>query len=111
MTSAESEQHLSEAVREALAGVIDPELGIDVLALGLVYGIWASGEGVLVEMTATSPACPMNDYLVAEAQRRIRQRLHGEVPVEVRLVWDPPWSPDRMTPEARRLLGMEEDGA
>ncbi len=98
----------AEAVQEALREVIDPELGINVVDLGLVYGISATDEGVRVEMTATSPACPMNDYLVAEARRRIRQRLGEELPVEVRLVWEPPWSPERISPEARRLLGMED---
>lgn len=93
-----------DAVWSALGAVIDPELGIDIVNLGLVYEVARQGDGVEVVMTMTSPACPMGAYLRDEAHAVV-QRALPSADVGVRLVWDPPWTPARMTPRARLALG------
>lgn len=85
---------------EALATVEDPEVGLDVVALGLIYGISTSEAGVFVAMTLTTPACPMGHYLCRTAEHALRQR--GFRSAEVRLVWTPLWSPAMIDDEARK---------
>jgi metal-sulfur cluster biosynthetic enzyme len=94
-----------EAVRDALRAVQDPEAGMSIVDLGLVYAIAAEPRRVRVEMTMTSPACPMGSYLVDEAVAAIRARAPEDVDVHVELVWEPPWTPDRMSPEAKGRFG------
>ena len=94
-----------QAVREALTEVLDPELGVNIVDLGLVYAIDIDRDAVAVTMTTTTPACPLNDYLTSEAERMVRERIAGVGAVSVQLVWEPPWSPDLMSAHARALLG------
>jgi len=94
-----------EDVRQALRTVQDPEAGMSVLDLGLVYGIALEPNRVRVEMTMTSPACPAASYLVDEAAAAIRAAAPEGIDVEVRLVWEPPWTPERMSAEARTRFG------
>ena len=94
-----------EDVRQALRSVEDPEAGMSVLDLGLVYGIALEAGRVRVQMTMTSPACPATDYLVDEAAAAIRAVAPEGTDVEVTLVWDPPWTPERMSAEARERFG------
>jgi metal-sulfur cluster biosynthetic enzyme len=94
-----------EDVRQALRTVEDPEAGMSVLDLGLVYGIALEAGRVRVQMTMTSPACPATDYLVDEAAAAIRAVAPDGTDVEVALVWDPPWTPERMSAEARERFG------
>lgn len=92
-------------VKAALRTVQDPEAGMSVLDLGLVYGIALEAGKVRVDMTMTSPACPAADYLVDEAAAAIRALAPEGTDVEVRLVWEPPWTPERMSAEARERFG------
>lgn len=92
-------------VRQALRTVEDPEAGMSVLDLGLVYGIALAPGRVEVEMTMTSPACPAADYIVDEAAAAIRAVAPEGTDVEVRLVWEPPWTPERMSEEAQKRFG------
>ena len=94
-----------EEVRAALAMVEDPEAGMNVVDLGLVYGIEIAPGKVRVEMTMTSPACPASDYIVDEAAAAIRDTSPEGTEVEVRLVWEPPWTPERMSAEAQKRFG------
>jgi metal-sulfur cluster biosynthetic enzyme len=99
-----------EKVREALKQVIDPELFVNVVDLGLIYDvkIAETDEGksnVDVEMTMTSPACPAGPQLLGQSKMVIGN-LDGVGAVDVRLVMDPPWTPDRMTEDARDQLGI-----
>ncbi|AWE42436.1 MULTISPECIES: metal-sulfur cluster assembly factor [unclassified Actinobaculum] len=88
-------------VEEALRDVIDPELGINVVDLGLVYGVNISGSKVVIDMTLTSAACPLTDVIEDQAH----QALDGLVSsVRVNWVWLPPWGPERITPEGREML-------
>lgn len=94
-----------EAVREALRSVVDPELGINVVDLGLVYRVDVADGRARVAMTMTTPACPLGEALTAEAETAIRARIPALHDVAVTLVWDPPWQPSLMTDAARRQLG------
>jgi len=94
-----------EAIVEALRAVLDPEVGINVIDLGLVYGIEATPQGVRLTMTMTSSACPLGAYLKESAERAIRARVPDAGSVEVAMVWQPAWDPAMMSPEARRQMG------
>jgi len=93
------------ALLEALKQVIDPELMINIVDLGLVYSIEQEEEKVKVEMTLTSPACPAGPQLVQQSKLAI-EKVDGVKEAEIKLVLTPPWSPDRMTDEARDQLGI-----
>lgn len=94
-----------DEVKQALRTVEDPEAGMSVLDLGLVYGISLEAGKVVVDMTMTSPACPASDYIVDEAAAAIRAVAPEGTAVEVRLVWDPPWTPERMSEDAQKRFG------
>ena len=92
-------------VRKALDTVIDPELGLPVTDLGLVYGIDVADGTVTVHMTTTTPICPLASHLLQVADARLRE-LPWVEEVLVRSVSEPPWSPERMSDRARAILGM-----
>ena len=94
-----------DAIRDALRFVVDPEVGLNIVDLGLVYGIEVSGERIGVRMTMTTPACPVADTLVEEARAAVRGAAPGIPDVEIELVWDPPWNPGMMSEIARERFG------
>jgi metal-sulfur cluster biosynthetic enzyme len=99
-----------DKVREALKQVIDPELFVNIVDLGLIYAVnvTEADEGkssVSVDMTMTSPACPAGPQLLSQSKEAVG-RLEEVGPVEIKLVMDPPWTPDRMTEDARDQLGI-----
>ncbi|PLX62358.1 metal-sulfur cluster assembly factor [Sedimenticola selenatireducens] len=96
-----------EAVYNALRGVIDPEVGINIVELGLVYDVVADSDRVEVSMTLTSPACPMGAHLADESRQAIQAIVPASVVVDVRLAWEPPWNPEMMSDEAKQLLGWK----
>jgi metal-sulfur cluster biosynthetic enzyme len=89
---------------DRLRGVIDPELGINIVDLGLVYGADAADGVARIRMTTTTPACPIGSYLTDQIRWALLD-LDGLVDVDVELTHDPPWSPDRMSDEAKLQLG------
>jgi metal-sulfur cluster biosynthetic enzyme len=93
-----------EQVRQALKNVVDPEIGINVEDLGLVYDVEVDGSTVYIDMTLTSPGCPVGPQIVQGAQREVGA-LEGVEEVDVQLVWSPLWSPDMMSEEAKDELG------
>jgi metal-sulfur cluster biosynthetic enzyme len=93
------------ALLDALKQVIDPELMINVVDLGLVYSIQQEEAKVKVEMTLTSPACPAGPQIVQQSKLAL-EKVEGVKEAEIKLVLSPPWSPDRMTDEARDQLGI-----
>lgn len=102
------EEQLLAALRE----VNDPEVGLNIVDLGLVYGVEAlreEGEAgrlrARVRMTMTSPACPLGDYLTDAVREALRARFPEIAEVEVEMVWDPPWTPERMSEQARGFFG------
>lgn len=94
-----------EAIRNALREVIDPEAGMNIVDLGLVYRIELAEHAVIVEMTMTSPACPMGDMLMEEVKEALGKVMPALTRLDVRLVWSPPWEPSLMSEEARRHFG------
>lgn len=98
-------------VREALRGVEDPEAGMSIVDLGLVYAVEVTPGRIHVRMTMTSPACPVAPYIVEESVAAIRSASPGVPDVDVELVWDPPWTPERMSAEARERFGWSGDSA
>jgi metal-sulfur cluster biosynthetic enzyme len=94
-----------EAVREALRQVEDPEAGMNIVDLGLVYAVEVTAHAVHVDMTMTSAACPMADLIAERARDMLACVVPEGTKVEVRLVWDPPWTPDKMTGVAREHFG------
>lgn len=94
-----------DAVRAALRRVDDPEAGMNIVDLGLVYLIEVASFLVRVDLTMTSAACPMSESVVADAYAAIVAVAPEGTAIDVRLVWDPPWTPDRMTSDARDHFG------
>lgn len=90
---------------DALRTVIDPELMINIVDLGLVYSINHSDRKALVEMTLTSPACPAGPQIISQAKIAL-EKINGIDTAEIKLTMSPPWTPDRMTDEARDQLGI-----
>lgn len=97
-----------ERVWQALREVQDPELGVNVVDLGLVYGVEMVDEAVLITMTMTSPACPLNAFFTDTVTTLIKTTIPEVKSVDVRFVWEPPWSPQKISEEARRQLGWQE---
>lgn len=100
-----TDRPLKDKVLDALREVLDPELGVNIVDLGLVYGVEVEDGHVRVTMTLTTPACPLHAYLSDMAKLTIEMYVPDVKSVEVRVVFDPPWAPEMMSEEARRLLG------
>jgi metal-sulfur cluster biosynthetic enzyme len=92
-------------VMEALKEVIDPELGINVVDLGLIYDVDIAGPNVGITMTLTTPGCPLHESIGAAVREALATYIPGIGDVAVALVWDPPWEPDRISDEGRLALG------
>lgn len=96
----------ASSVCAALRDLLDPEVGINVVDLGMIGDVDVAKDGtVKVEICPTTPGCPMHDAIAAGVGR-IVGALPGVSCVDLRFVYDPPWTPDRIAPEARALLGM-----
>jgi metal-sulfur cluster biosynthetic enzyme len=106
MSGGDNEQDLINRVYDALSRVWDPELGIDIVSLGLVYDVRVEELGVEVDMTLTTPGCPVSESLPSEARQILGQAL-PEVPLRLDVVWEPPWTPARLSEEAARSLGFD----
>jgi len=96
-----------EALLDALRSVEDPEAGMNIVELGLVYGVEATPPTATVRMTMTSAACPLGDYLTDSVRDALRLRFPELERVDVELVWEPPWTPERMSEEARNFFGWK----
>ena len=94
-----------DTVRAALRRVKDPELNLNIVDLGLVYGIAVDGPKVSIDMSLTSPGCPSGPEIMTAAEQQVRS-LDGVEDVAVNLVWDPMWSPDRIEPRIRAYMGF-----
>ncbi len=94
-----------EEVLDALRVVEDPELGMDIVDLGLVYDVGVDGPNVRVEYTLTSMGCPVGP-MIDEQIRETVAGMSGVEAVETELTWDPPWSPDKMSDDAKFILGF-----
>lgn len=101
-----AEMTAEDMVREALReNVIDPEIGVNVVDLGLVYGIEVKDSTAEVTMTLTTPMCPLGPYIDQEVRSAV-QDVPGVSDVKVDLVWQPPWDPSKMSEDAKLELGF-----
>lgn len=90
---------------DALREVIDPELGMSIVDIGLVYAVEVAPGSCRVELTMTSAACPLGDLIVADVEHALARALPERTAIDVRLVWEPPWTPERMSDGARHRMG------
>jgi len=95
-----------EEILEVLKGVIDPEIGINIVDLGLVYDVDITDESIAVTMTLTTPGCPMHNSITSWVEKIVNQFDEPDKKVIVSLVWEPQWTPEKMTREAREQIGM-----
>lgn len=96
---------LEEQIIDALRSVYDPEIPVNIYELGLIYDIDADPEQVIIHMTLTSPGCPVAGSLPIEVENRIKE-IEGVQSAKVVLVWDPPWSADRISEAGKLQLGL-----
>lgn len=95
-----------ERVLEVLRNVIDPEIGINIVDLGFIYGVDIKGKKISVRMTLTTPGCPMHRMFVHQVENALKASFDG-VDVKVELVFEPKWTPERMSKDARKKLGVK----
>jgi metal-sulfur cluster biosynthetic enzyme len=105
MPENQTEALTEDDVIEALEEVIDPELGLDFVSLGLVYNVEIENEDVYVTFTLTTPACPIGPQ-VSEQMKEFVGDLPGVSAVHPKMIFDPPWSPEKMTDDAKFALGF-----
>lgn len=94
-----------EEILKALSKVYDPEIPINIVDLGLIYDISIKNGNVHIKMTLTAPGCPLY-RMIGDLVKQAVLRVKGVKRVAVEFVWDPPWTPDRMSPKAKALLGF-----
>jgi metal-sulfur cluster biosynthetic enzyme len=94
-----------EEILEELKAVEDPEIGMDVVNLGLVYDVQINGDNVYIKMTMTAPTCPVTPWILSEVQK-ITENMAGVEMADVELVWEPAWNPSMMSDLARDMLNM-----
>ncbi len=92
-------------IMKALKNCYDPEIPVNIVDLGLVYGVKISGGNVSVKMTMTTPGCPMVSFITEDVRQKVL-KVKGVKKVDVELTWDPPWSPERMKANVRKKLGI-----
>ena len=97
-----------DGVMNALRNCYDPEIPVNIVDLGLVYNVAIDEDSVKVRMTLTTMGCPAHAYLMHQVQTEI-EKIPGVKKAEVEIVWDPPWTPDKMNPEARKRLEAGEE--
>lgn len=93
------------SVLEALRGVIDPEVGLDIVSMGLVYGLRVTPDDIVLAFTLTTSGCPMGES-IARMARQSLEAVAGPRRVRLELVWDPPWDPRMISAEGREALGV-----
>jgi metal-sulfur cluster biosynthetic enzyme len=101
----EGPETLRPAIVAALARVVDPEVAMSIVDVGLVYGVKVGTRDLRVTMTMTSAACPVADVIIDEAWHELARVVPESIDLDIELVWEPPWTPDRMSERGRRVMG------
>jgi metal-sulfur cluster biosynthetic enzyme len=97
---------LRAPVLAALRRVVDPEVAMNIVDVGLVYRVaLVDGRELHVQVTMTSVACPVADVILEDIERELDRAVPSDLVIRVQLVWEPPWNPDRLSDEARRFMG------
>ena len=94
-----------QQVRDILRQVIDPEVGRDIVSLGLVYRVELAPGSLVIEMTMTSPACPMGEMIMEDVHAALTKILPGTIARDIRLVWEPPWTSAMMDEATKQHFG------
>ncbi|MDI1269732.1 MAG: metal-sulfur cluster assembly factor [Polaromonas sp.] len=100
----EGPEPLRQPLVAALTRVVDPEVAMSIVDVGLIYGVTVTDEKLHVRLTMTSAACPVADLIIDEVETELDRVAPPELLIEVELVWEPPWSADRMSERARRFM-------
>jgi metal-sulfur cluster biosynthetic enzyme len=98
-------EELRQPVLDALQRVVDPEVAMNIVDVGLVYGVTVADGIVRVEVTMTSAACPVTDVIIEDIENALDRAMPPDLKIKVDLVWEPPWTTERMSESARRFLG------
>jgi metal-sulfur cluster biosynthetic enzyme len=101
----EGPEELRQPILDALTKVVDPEVAMSIVDVGLIYGVEVTAEKVHVLLTMTSAACPVTDVIVDEVESELDRIAPPQLLVHVELVWEPPWTMDRMSQRARKFMG------
>ncbi|HJV61855.1 MAG TPA: metal-sulfur cluster assembly factor [Albitalea sp.] len=100
----EGPEVLRAPITAALRRVVDPEVAMTIVDVGLVYGVVAGDDKVQVRITMTSPACPVTDVIIEDVETELDRSLPPGCAIDVQLVWEPPWSPEFMSESAKRFM-------
>lgn len=95
---------LDPEILAALAEVIDPEIGLSIVDLGLIYRALWNRDGIELSLTLTTRSCPLGELILDDAREALATRFGPAVPISAEMVWDPPWTPDRISEQGRQLL-------
>jgi metal-sulfur cluster biosynthetic enzyme len=98
-------QELLPTLVEALERVVDPEVALNIVDVGLVYGVVVKDQRIDVIVTMTSAACPVTDTIIEDIESQLDAALPPDMLIHVELVWEPPWTPERMSDKARGFMG------
>lgn len=101
----EGPAHLRQPVIDALRRVVDPEVAMNIVDVGLIYGVEISAGTLHAQVTMTSAACPVADLIIEEVEAELDRALPPDLLIQVNLVWEPPWTADRMSASAKRFMG------
>ncbi len=94
-----------EKIRDSLRSVMDPEVGINIVDMGLVYKVELRPDEVYIQITMTSPTCPLHGVITRNMDKVLRETFRELGALTIELVWDPPWTPELMSAEAKKQLG------
>ncbi len=97
-------QDLQATVLAALTRVVDPELALSIVDVGLIYSVALTADKITVQMTMTSPACPVADVILEEVETELDRVLPAAMAIEIELCWEPAWEPSRMSESAKRFM-------
>lgn len=96
---------LHEPIVQALTRVVDPEVALSIVDVGLIYGVTVTGTAAHVRITMTSAACPVADLIIEEVEHELDRVLPAGCPAEVELCWEPAWTPEMMSERGKRFMG------
>lgn len=96
---------MRETILKTLSEILDPEVGVNIVDLGLIYDITITEYRIVVTMTMTSPTCPMGEMLMDDIKQTLSKTIPQNMMLDVELVWTPPWSPNMMSDKAKQSLG------
>lgn len=96
---------LLPVITDALSRVVDPEVALDIVNIGLVYGVTVKDKRIDVLVTMTTAACPVTDVIVSDVENELDMAVPEEYLIHVEVVWEPPWTPERMSDRAKAFMG------